>query len=242
MAAGDRLAPISEIQEQLQSVAAHIREAARRARRFWRLAWGALLSLIISAPVAGILGYYLRITVTTVTSGGGTSTTTGPPTWIPALVIVPFAVVLGLAFRELFIVRAQARKAGPFRAPPIESVSQKGFWSCAEIIQESQRVLTQAGSQIGFTFFVLLADGLAFGVALQLFLSPYVDVSWPSPLWFDYLVPIVVAAFAAVLWPVSRVVRRSIALYQDSLNAQVRGISALETEFFERFALQTSPG
>jgi hypothetical protein len=233
----------SELQNRLERAASQIRGAAVRSRRVWILSW-VFVPVVIGAGVAARwLEYLLTISITTNYPNGAMVTAPYTPTWIPVIAVIPCAIVFGFALWELFSLRDSGRLI-PKRVFPHEStLMAKRFSSGSELIQDSQRLVTQARDQLAFSFWVFLFGGFLLGTSLAVNLSPFGAFAlYPQPWWVAYFTLLFPAGFALLLWPLLWLGRHWLAEFQQLLDSQVREFSQLEQAFFARFARSPATG
>jgi len=216
-----------------------IRRLAVRCRRFSWFSWGFLFAVYLGGTLVGILSLLFPVVVTTVTTYG-TSTTTSTPWWAYLVGFVPPVVLLTLTVRELVLGLRESRAGVP--APLLAGTGSGALdsMSWTESVRQAQQTLTSSRSDVEWSFVPLVLGTLGFAsLTLGEFLALFTTTV--GGIWI--ILPLVIGVpFLTLFWPFHRAALRWINVYQDRLSRQGKELSALENEFFWRFAGIPSPG
>lgn len=224
---------IARIEGQVQGLSQAIRRVARRSRRFSWFSWGFLFAVYIGASVGAILSLVFMTTVTTTTLGGTSTTTTGA-WWAYPVGLAPSIVLLVLAVREVLLGRIESRGEVSSLPPTGTRPEAPAAVNWTENVRQAQETLTRSRSEVEWSFVPLVLGMLGLfefvlSAALVLVLSSWGALGVVLPLMLGF-------PFLLFLWPLYRVAGRWINRYQEQLTRQGKELSALENEFFWRFA------
>ncbi len=219
---------IAGVQNELRALAIRVRAAAWRSYRFSWLTWGFLVATIAGEGLV-VLAYVLAV-VTTITSSGGSYTTSTLPVWIVPLTQTPAVAVLGLAIRELLLARREAQGSPLSPHAPHLSAEEAEDSSWTFLVQKAQQRITHAKNETDWSFPPILVGGLVFAELL------IVNVLPSSTLLFFVILPLTAAVLSVLFWFLYRIARRWIGGYQTLLDRLVGEFATLESEFFWHFA------
>ncbi|HXY46376.1 MAG TPA: hypothetical protein VEG66_02900 [Thermoplasmata archaeon] len=224
----------SDLNQHLASLDGRVGSMARRSRRFSWLSWGFLFATYLGVFLWAIIGILFPVVTVTTLTGGGTSTTTTFPWWDFPVLSVPPVAMLAFAFRELFLGRRETSKRtnGPIGNDPKEFGGYAAGWTGT--VQRCQQRITHAKSEVEWSFVPIVLGWFSFVwiglAALESVLAPGIG---PVAV---LLFPLVGLASIVLLYPLYRYAKGWIAQYQELLNRRVGELSKLEAEFLWRFA------
>jgi hypothetical protein len=163
---------------------------------------------------------------------------------IPAISCIPAVGLILLAVAEVVWGRREAGALQATGSPPnVPSPPSGEFPGWTERVRQAQQTITHLKNEVEISFIPLFLGMLILSETLTAWALTYAYAGSPNGIpdvafWvYGLAVP-----FLLTLIPVYFASRTWIRSYQELLNRQVQALSALEGEFFARFAGLTTPG
>jgi hypothetical protein len=219
---------IGDVQSKLVDLVSRIRGVGRRAGRYSWYSWGFLLALYGGVIGGGVVGLAFP--------GFGASLGVA----LVFVLYLPGLLLLALAVREILLGRRESDDPGSALNPAPDRSTLDTALGWTAVVQESQRVISRAKSEIDFSILPLAFGILGLGESVSVFWFPLL-INYVEGGFLVMLVLLIPVAFLTLVWPFYRGGRRWIGKYQSLLDQQVRDLSRLESEFYWKFSGVPAP-